>query len=709
MSALRVSSAAGAGGLWLFLICCVLVTPTYAATPEGWSHRAILEVEAGDLDTAALRVTHAGVAQDDADDYRVFDPAGRPVAYEVTYHHPGRDSLLSFRAGTAGRYAVHFGNPDAPRDPLRVMSRGKVGGGAPTPGADGWTPSAGLVLTTMRRPRDTENPRSVEQMQALLDASPALDGGEYVANVSHGVNPFGDSDHFISVYRGWMRLPRDGTFGFCTASNEASFSFLGGAELVHWPGRHTEKRGQYAEKSREHSLRSGLRYLEYYHEEVLLYQVAFLGVKAPGADRYWSIPDDWFPQPRKARVIRYETHDGQATVMPRLELLDSLWPRERDRGQYTRHRLHAVGGEDWDVRWSVASRTLARGHDTAALFLTLGDFTVRMTARSSRGQVVERRWPLTVFPVEHLEGAFNPGKAADYQPLVEALPRDTLSTDELVELAWFESEFGSPPEAKSLAEMALGRPDASAEHRASMSLLAAGNAGTSDSFLLGESVDPSAAQHLRQALGLEDSVPRKLAVLARLIRVAPVSEADELYQLAESLAREAGLPALRDATIARGDARLAAGDRHGASEDYRTAEALAEVVVPQPVRLARIGSLPETLAQHLAAQRTDEALQVLRQWREDFPADALNGTVFFWAGVAQQQRRRWAASIACLRRAVALAPGSEFEAEARYRVAQAHRESGDPQTYRQELSELLASGLTGEHRDRAQRELESAP
>ena len=49
-----------------------------------------------DADTAAVRI-HAGAAAPTANDYRIFDAAGQRVPYEVTYHDPARDTLISFR------------------------------------------------------------------------------------------------------------------------------------------------------------------------------------------------------------------------------------------------------------------------------------------------------------------------------------------------------------------------------------------------------------------------------------------------------------------------------------------------------------------------------------------------------------------------------------------------------------------------------------
>ena len=62
-------------------------------------------------------------------------------------------------------------------------------------------------------------------------------------------------------------------------------------------------------------------------------RVAFLGYKPPGAKHYGGIPDSLFPQPHRARVLRYEREGAVQTVMLRPALLDSLWPRTRPSGQ----------------------------------------------------------------------------------------------------------------------------------------------------------------------------------------------------------------------------------------------------------------------------------------------------------------------------------------------------------------------------------------
>jgi len=110
-------------------------------------------------------------------------------------------------------------------------------------------PKYGFVYQTIQRP-EGDNPRTVAELARLLDGSKEKYGARYQRRVADGYNPFGPSDYYISIYRGWINIATAGKYQFCTVSNEASFSFLDGKELIHWPGRHTAERGMRGEVAR---------------------------------------------------------------------------------------------------------------------------------------------------------------------------------------------------------------------------------------------------------------------------------------------------------------------------------------------------------------------------------------------------------------------------------------------------------------------------
>jgi hypothetical protein len=181
---------------------------------------------------------------------RVLDAEGRPVPFQLMFHDGDRYALIAFRAADpAGRPS----STSATRRPAGPPSSSRTD---PAPGSGppqgDWIPRSGLVLTTLRRP-EGENPKTVAEMAALIAASPAKFGARYQRRVADGFNPFGPSDNYISLYRGWIDIPRAGAYQFCTVSNEASFSFLDGKELVHWPGGTRSNEGSAGRSTRRSS------------------------------------------------------------------------------------------------------------------------------------------------------------------------------------------------------------------------------------------------------------------------------------------------------------------------------------------------------------------------------------------------------------------------------------------------------------------------
>jgi len=161
-------------------------------------------------------------------------------------------------------------------------------------------------------------------------------------------------------------------------SNEASFSFLDGKELIHWPGRHTVDRGIRGEVNTLVELTAGLHYLEYYHEEVTLEQMAFLGWR-PSADDgpFAPIPESFYTAPHEGVVKGYESPKGPlATFEPVIS--DSVWLAERSEGQYTRVVFQAGVGlpAGTTYEWDFGDGQKASGAKVEHVYLTLGTHIV---------------------------------------------------------------------------------------------------------------------------------------------------------------------------------------------------------------------------------------------------------------------------------------------------------------------------------------------
>jgi TolA-binding protein len=683
--------------------------------PE-WQARAIVEIpkpsgEPG-VDTAAVRILCQGRVRADGDDYVVLDAAGTPVPFQIMFHDTGRYSLLAFRASNPRqRFYVYFGNPKA--KPPAEMIDGKVNPGAGPPRAP-WTPRYGLVLETIQRP-EGDNPQTIEDLARLIAGSKARYGARYQRRIADDYNPFGPSDYYISIYRGWMRIPRDGKYQFCTVSNEASFSFIDGKPLVHWPGRHTVEKGIHGEKNALVELKAGLHYVEYYHEEVTLEQMAFLGWR-PSADKgaFSAIPESVYTAPHDAQVVRYEDAQGPLLHFEPV-ITDSVWPVERHAGQYTRCRFR-VGQSPAPApgpafRWDFGDGQTAAGAEVEHVYLALGTYTVTLiTQAPKRSQTA--RWPLEIYEIEHVTDQFKEGLPKDYARLAQTYDRARLDANNLKELAYLLAESDEPARAVEAGKEWLGRfgqakPDVAARVRR---LLA------DCTVRLGKDNLDEAAALYRASLTPATPLPEKLAVLARLVRLLGIEanqpeKANEVLTQVEEAVRGARMTdeartAYRRAIATAGDVRLWRGQVDAAREIYQRAEAVRDRPIPPQVRAARIGAYPNAIREFLAAGSFGAALDVVDRWEETFPTDKPSGQSFFWRGKALLLRGQARDAARYLARSVGLAPGAAWESEARWLLAEALGQLNRPEDARRELAKLVASGIQDTYARKAQAKLQ---
>ncbi|MFO0930921.1 MAG: PKD domain-containing protein [Gemmataceae bacterium] len=628
------------------------------------------------------------------------------VSADVSRRRPVLARLVPRSADPKGRYFVYYDNPKAARAAEQVVDDPRPGSG-PAKGA--WVPRFGFVLQTIERPKG-DNPRAAEEMGKLIAGSPTRFGGRYQRRVADGYNSFGPSDYYISVYRGWVHVAKAGKYQFCTVSNEASFSFLDGKELIHWPGRHTAERGSRGEVNSLVELTAGPHFLEYYHEEVTLEQMAFLGWR-PSADDgpFAPIPEAFFTAAHEGVVRGYETPKGP---LPTFEpgITDSIWPAQRSEGQYTRVAFQPGPGlpAGATCRWEFGDGQTATGNRVDHVYLTLGKYPVTLTATLPGGEKVTATWPLTIFEIEHVTDEFKEGRPTDYLAAVKGYDRGKLSAAGLKELAFLHAEAEDLAGALAVGREFVGRFAASGDAL----MVARVRRLLADCALRqGDAGLEEAITHYRQAVVKELPATERIEVLGRLIRLVGVDRgqgdrAVELLAEAEAVMKEKdvdddGRRAFRKAVAAAGDARLWQGRRAEAQKLYARAERLLPQVIPPQVRAARLGAYPNSLREYVAAGNYGAALDLVEQWDDLFPTDRLNGGTFFWRGKVLLLRGQPREAVGYLQRTVQIARGAAFETEARWLLAEALTGTGKPDEARKELAKLVASGLRDEFTARA--------
>ncbi len=709
---------------WIALLGLPFLAPAAIAgepwrLPD-WTARAVVEIptpstEEG-VDAAGVKILCEGRAKPDGADYRVLDADGKSVPFQLDFHDPAHYSLLTFKVeNPKQRFYIYFGNPKATRAAEQTADFPAPGGGLPT---GSWVPQCGFVYQTIERPHTDDpakehDPDDIEEMAKLISGGKAKDGARWQRRVADGYNPFGSSDYYISIYRGWVRAPKAGTYQFCSVSNKASFSFLDGKPLVHWPGYHTVERGMHGEVNAKVELTAGLHFLEYYHEATPLEHMAYLGWRPSGdAGNFSPIPESFFTAPHAAVVTAYEDAKG-ALLHFDPAIADSVWPVERDEGQYT--RVHFAAGktpplpDGTKYHWDFGDGQSADAAEVDHVYLTMDAFPVTLTAQATAGTQTAH-WPLTIFEIEHVADQFKEGRPKEYAPLAKGYDRAKLSAAALRELQYLLAEGDDPAESIQVGKTFLQRfPNESPLTQARVRRQMADCA-----VRIGQGSLDEAVSDYEASLVKETPPAEAMDVQARLIRLvgvereqpdkaAPIfARVEETYKSAKGTAAELdGIrKAYRRAVIAMGDARLWQGKLDEAREAYSKAEQLGDFIPPQ-VRAARLGAYPDSLQDYLSSGNTGAALDLVDKWDEKFPTDKPNGHSLFWRGKVLMARGQPQDAIRCLNRAVQLTTGAPFETEARWLLAEALDQLGRKDEAKRELAKLIAVGVNDEFTRRA--------
>ncbi len=683
-----------------------------------WSSRAVVEITEpiGGVDTSAVKVLCQGRGKSDGSDFRVLNKDGQPVPFQLTFHNASRYALIAFRAENAQageRFYVYHGNDTAERAAEQVLVDEKPGG---TPAQGPWTPRAGLVFSTLQRP-EVENPETVEQLIDLIADSNERYGGRYQRRVADGHNPFGPSDYYVSVYRGWISIPKAGTYKFCTASNEASFSFLDGKELIHWPGRHTSERGLRGEKNVTVELTEGLHYLEYYHEEVMLKQVAFLGWSPPGspAGHFSAIPESVYTVPHSANVVRYESQQSALASFEPV-ILDSIWPEGHREGQYTRVRF-GIGDpmafpNGTTYRWLFGDGESRAGAECEHVYLNLGRYDDTLVTEGPAGNV-SSVWPLEIYEIQHVTADIKQGRPAEYAEIAATYDPEKLDAANLRELVHLFSEGDKPVAALRVGKVFVDRfvssqPEMLPRVQRLMALCA---------LETGEKGVDEAIAHFQASITKTTPPVEKIDSWAQLIRLLGIDKkqpekAQELLSQVEETTRNSVVDdevkaAYRRAVNTAGDVLLWNGNRAEAHNFYKRVEVIRGKFIPRQVRAARVGAYPRAIREYLVAGDYGAALDIVNQWEDQFATEKVKGHTFFWRGTILGERHQYRDAARYLARAIGLATGAGFETEARWRLAGALVKLERSKEAEAELVKLVATGINDHFVELARQELES--
>lgn len=570
-----------------------------------WSYRKLVNVERRGPNRLWIHLRRG--ADSGGGDLRVVGPEGEALPFGVIHSRPEGRYLLSFRAAsTEGFHGVYFGNSAA----------GAVENGAP---------SEGLVLETLAIPRGVGAGDWQQARQAIARASEVY-GADFVPNVWHAQNPFGPQENYIAIYRGYLRCPRQGEYGFATVSDHSSFLLVEDELVASWPGPHNIWQGRRGEHSGRIVLPQGRHRFTYIHFAFGQARRCAAAWMPPGQDWWRIIPPGAFGMPAEASVIECEQL-GHALCADFAWSPDSYL--EVGKAQLVKLRFESTSTATdsivADYRWQFGDGQSASGWRAEHVYLTPGRRSVSLQVSTQDGRSASCAKSIEVAPIwDDLD--FTDQKQQEALALARGYDLERLPDSDLLAAWRFFLDAESAEDAFAAATALDRRRDSFGPddvHALAMYLAQRYRARGSPAM---------AEQYLRvaaNAVGADDRRrfdARLMLADLWLHEMGRAAEARQEYERIRQELANADAEQRRRALVGIGDAWRRQGNDAEAREAYATAEAKGGFAPAGPRYLLRSAALQQAES-HLNSGEADlaeERLDDLTWW---FPTLWLSGHV----------------------------------------------------------------------------------
>lgn len=459
-----------------------------------------------------------------------------------------------------------------------------------------------------------------------------------VTNISHGHNPFGVSDQYISIYEGWLRIDRPGVYSFCSASADGSWVVINDKVVVEWPGPHGWGGSERGQINGSIELPAGVVNVRYYHEAGAGPQMAFMGWKPPGQERFTAIPPDQWVKISQAHASEYQAFRKSLMAVPQVEVFSTYWLPDTIGKQATMVHVQdcsvSLVSRIAQIRWDFGDGQTASGSQQWHVYFRLGRPRIELSVTDSEGNSDSVVCSPNIFLVDVQGGDVRVGRAERYAEVAAGYDLEKLPAQDLALYAEFWQRLEKWPQFVAAARAYLQR---FGDYADAPRIAALAADACADVLVY----DPNQAERFyAQALEkIEDAETRQSLLLRRARNLAwglnRLEDAADLYRQAIEIARPGplGRATVRSANIGLGDVSLLAGKLQAAKEQYAIAEKMTDrKALDQAAELAQLGSYPWAVEDYLARGEYEQAIETLDQWENTFPMQKLEGTSLLLRG-----------------------------------------------------------------------------
>ena len=527
--------------------------------------------------------------------------------------HDGTVRLVAPIGSASKTMEVYYGNPRAKAAP------------------QSWSPERGLWLET--RKFMGGNCRTLAGIRAAWAKGERYGRGA-TSHIFHGLNPYGPSDNYLSLYTGWIYVPRDTTVHFSVIADDIGHLLVDNqvvaAKTV--PGRMSRHRRFMGKPV---ALKQGLHLIQLYHYEASDLQAAGAEWWMPGMKRgekflhYQVIPPESYAPLRYGRLVNYEAQ-GQSlgadfTYVNAGDVLVDNDPRKmavritfRDASRPANRALQC------QPLWDFGDGTTSESRDPNHVYLKHGDYTATLSLRRG-GQTYKVTQKVIVGPGWQRTSRRQWDTVADYYPLIKDYQFDKLPTDHLtLAIRIFES-LEKAEELVAAGQALLKRADQLDD-----------KTFVEHALLLGRHLREVEGK-AREALAVFTAAEARATDTDTKARLA--NEKGDVYfyfldDQENALAQytrtvkqfaKASTTQVRLAQIRIGDVYGSKGDAKAARQAYERAADMPISTRTEIVESARRGSFARTVEDYTRRKLFTEAHEALNNWDWELPTDKMVG------------------------------------------------------------------------------------
>ncbi|MHC4561300.1 MAG: PKD domain-containing protein [Planctomycetota bacterium] len=682
-------SLIGPTGLIAMVVLLATASPSLGWWNFKWSYRrkvTVAEYEPTGLpgdDIAAVTMSTAGLSKPDGSDIRVLTGRGMVIPHRVLMVGPGDQIRIAFAIRPSAKtYHVYFGCDDPPDDakPLTIQ-RGVL--------QESWAYTGGKFDT-------------LAQVEEIFLKDAALIGRGFRGRIFQGHNPFGPQERLATTFTAWFIAAEAGLYTFCTSSRNASFLLIDGKPVVANGGSHAPQTD--VTKQGEIELTAGVHQLQFHHVSPGGDPVVVAAWRPPGGKRIWPMAPGAFAPVLAAQAGPLEQYSRTVTV----DILATHAGEAFLNGRYYQRyefEAHAAGGPGRNVEWewSFGDGTSGHGQRVEHVYLTPGEHTVTLSAKTRAG-VLTRSMRLMVWRPWDLVTQNKLDRLSQHAHIVGRYELTALEAEATAEAIVLLDWADNVPGVLRLGEALLTKPSVSAAALRRAVWVHA-------DALLAADRPAEAAAALAKAAEMTDDAGVGSAALARAGRIT-LDELDDADKAAAAFqavidrwGQRAKLPGVRQAWLGTGDVWRRRGDRDKSASAYE--KAAPEHKERTGEAAFRSGDFARHVEFYLRSNDLPAAQAYLDRWAERYPADKLGG---YWSLLTVRVRMLEKDYAAAAREAAVLVgvnPTSVQGPELLMLAANAHHRLGENEKVSQVLRQIIdlypESPLAAEAADKLKR------